>query len=545
MQRRNYIRLILIFLLASVSWKCSAQIPTTCFEIESILADACGTPEPENEMVRFKIGPNDLSIADLNVDWPANNFLGICRNATTAQKVADINASITACGVVLEPVADILPAGATVILVGSEYMVATANTFQALSDTIYMIFQCHGNTTAGHFKNWEAPPSYYRVLTMDFGPACTETVQYLPSQLVTVSGATGSADGAFIDFTWSGTQSYHNNGCQAIYHHPDITATADKSSVCPGDTVFLSAVIENFNAVSYNWINGSGTYINGNTANAQYIIGPSDHGDMALAVEVTNACGTMITDTAMITANGFVISSLQADPLPPFCKEHPVTLSTSGGDNYLWSTGATTSSIEVTNNGTYIVTVSNMCSTQTDSINMSFSDVTAAFSASPLTGSTPLLVMFTDESSPNVVSWQWDFGDGNTSTYQHTSNTYTTASIYPVTLRVTNLEGCVSYAYGEITVTGDTVTFIPSAFTPNNDLKNEIFNPMGANVEKTSGTIYNRWGQVICRWDNSEGWNGFDSHGKKQQEGIYIYDVESTYFWGQTQRKLGTVMLMR
>ena len=30
-----------------------SQVPTNCFEIESILADDCGSPEGENEMVHF------------------------------------------------------------------------------------------------------------------------------------------------------------------------------------------------------------------------------------------------------------------------------------------------------------------------------------------------------------------------------------------------------------------------------------------------------------------------------------------------------------
>ena len=46
-----------------------AQIPTTCFEIESILVDACGTPEGDNEMMRLRIGPSPLNTASMTVTW--------------------------------------------------------------------------------------------------------------------------------------------------------------------------------------------------------------------------------------------------------------------------------------------------------------------------------------------------------------------------------------------------------------------------------------------------------------------------------------------
>jgi len=42
-----------------------SQVPTTCFEIESILADACGSPEGENEMVRFKVGSSPGQITPI------------------------------------------------------------------------------------------------------------------------------------------------------------------------------------------------------------------------------------------------------------------------------------------------------------------------------------------------------------------------------------------------------------------------------------------------------------------------------------------------
>jgi PKD repeat protein len=65
----------------------------------------------------------------------------------------------------------------------------------------------------------------------------------------------------------------------------------------------------------------------------------------------------------------------------------------------------------------------------------------ADFSASPLSGETPLRVEFTDLSSGGPTSWLWDFGDGATSTEQHPSHTYTAPGVYDVTLVVASSGG--------------------------------------------------------------------------------------------------------
>lgn len=65
----------------------------------------------------------------------------------------------------------------------------------------------------------------------------------------------------------------------------------------------------------------------------------------------------------------------------------------------------------------------------------------AAFFATPLSGTAPLTVYFSDESSgPGISSWAWDLqNDGNTdSTLQNPSFTYTNPGTYSVRLTVTN-----------------------------------------------------------------------------------------------------------
>ncbi len=67
----------------------------------------------------------------------------------------------------------------------------------------------------------------------------------------------------------------------------------------------------------------------------------------------------------------------------------------------------------------------------------------ASFSASPISGNAPLKVQFND-SSENVDSFNWDFGDGTYSTEKDPIHTYSTAGIYTVNLTVSNENGAAS-----------------------------------------------------------------------------------------------------
>ncbi len=65
----------------------------------------------------------------------------------------------------------------------------------------------------------------------------------------------------------------------------------------------------------------------------------------------------------------------------------------------------------------------------------------ANFTASPLAGCSPLIVNFQDQSTGSPTSWNWDFGNGNTSTLQNPTASYFTPGTYTVVLTATNVNG--------------------------------------------------------------------------------------------------------
>jgi gliding motility-associated-like protein len=70
----------------------------------------------------------------------------------------------------------------------------------------------------------------------------------------------------------------------------------------------------------------------------------------------------------------------------------------------------------------------------------------ADFTSNITTGCVPVTVQFTDQSTAGggIASWQWDFGDGTTSTQQHPQKTYDKTGFYSVSLTVTSNSGCRS-----------------------------------------------------------------------------------------------------
>ena len=95
----------------------------------------------------------------------------------------------------------------------------------------------------------------------------------------------------------------------------------------------------------------------------------------------------------------------------------------------------------------------------------------AEFTGTPLSGTTPLSVVFTDLSSSSPTSWAWDFGDGGTDTVQNPTHIYTAAGTYTVILTATNAIGSgqkTRVAYITVSVPVVTTTIQPSGGYPAN-----------------------------------------------------------------------------
>ncbi len=108
-------------------------------------------------------------------------------------------------------------------------------------------------------------------------------------------------------------------------------------------------------------------------------------------------------------------------------------------------------------------------------------------------------------------------------------------------------EGCKDSAFLSIRVFKTVPTvFVPTAFTPNNDGRNDLLRPIAAGMKSIElFNIYNRWGQLLFSTRiNGHGWDG-NVNGQSQAVGTYVWMVKATDYTGKSYFQKGTVTLIR
>jgi len=88
--------------------------------------------------------------------------------------------------------------------------------------------------------------------------------------------------------------------------------------------------------------------------------------------------------------------------------------------------------------------------------------------------------------------------------------------------------------------------FIPTAFSPNNDGKNDILKPIAVGLRSLEFfRVYNRWGQLVYTTSEiGKGWNG-KLAGVDQASGTFVFYAQAIDYLGNPVIKKGTVVLIR
>jgi gliding motility-associated-like protein len=114
-------------------------------------------------------------------------------------------------------------------------------------------------------------------------------------------------------------------------------------------------------------------------------------------------------------------------------------------------------------------------------------------------------------------------------------------------LEVRDLNGCV----GKETITiypRDCITgfYVPTAFSPNYDGRNDVFRPLlFGNVKKYQFTVYNRWGHVVFQTSElNKAWDGTVA-GLTQESNVFVWLCTFQFEGEEVKTERGTVMLVR
>ncbi|HXS36308.1 MAG TPA: PKD domain-containing protein [Flavipsychrobacter sp.] len=113
-------------------------------------------------------------------------------------------------------------------------------------------------------------------------------------------------------------------------------------------------------------------------------------------------------------------------------------------------------------------------------------------------------------------------------------------------VHITSAFGCMTNDSIRVFVVGQGAYFVPTAFTPNGDGKNDIFSPIAIGYKKlNSFNVYNRWGQEVYHTDQiGQGWDG-TYNGVKEEMGVYFWTLDITDRYGNDQKAKGNVTLIR
>ncbi len=325
--------------------------------------------------------------------------------------------------------------------------------------------------------------------------------------------------------------------------YPNTAFTSD-TSFCSPQVEFTN---QTQNGTQFTWLFGDGD--SSSLANPVHTYAAA--GSYNVSLLSYNNC---FTDTTIlqITIDPFELPEASFQYTTSPCSYGVSFNNTSqNGTRYYWDFGNGTTSVDVEpvynyyTPGVYQVTLTttNACGTDSAEITLILQDVIlpeAAFSYEPgiCTGE----IQFTDNST-GALTWLWYFGDGTTDTSQNPVHSYESVGIREVTLIINSGTPCPDTIIQPIETPSNLLTalFIPNAFTPNNDGKNDRFEILLAKqCPGVEITIFNRWGQEIFNSTTQNNtWDGtYD--GTPVPDGVYYYTLR----FNKNSRS-GHVSLMR
>ncbi len=143
-------------------------------------------------------------------------------------------------------------------------------------------------------------------------------------------------------------------------------------------------------------------------------------------------------------------------------------------------------------------------------------------------------------------SWQYDETLSDTSIFNPSATPLQTTAYY---LTVTDERGCIATDTALVYVRpfecADPYIYIPNAFTPNNDGKNDVMYVRANGVADFYFAIYSRWGQKVFETtDLTLGWDG-TFEGRKLPPDVFGYVLQVDCVTGSSYLKKGNITLIR
>jgi gliding motility-associated-like protein len=265
-----------------------------------------------------------------------------------------------------------------------------------------------------------------------------------------------------------------------VYSTPDAGFTLNKDTSCVGKTVNYtdaSTVSPGGAAISvWEWDFGDGNTDTAKTVSHSYST-PGTYAISLIVIDLHNCPSKpKIEDVVVIP---FPSPSFTASPVfkcaPPLNVNFTNTSVFVGTTTYTWHFGDGSNSTQAnpshtyTASGSYNVTLivnQNGCIDSVVIPNMvNIQNMQAGFTATPTVVCSGQSVTFSNTSSPNAITSDWNFGDGTTSTVISPVHTYTSSGSYTISLSAMDAAGCTDSIKSIVTVNQTPVATFSAAIT--------------------------------------------------------------------------------
>ena len=273
----------------------------------------------------------------------------------------------------------------------------------------------------------------------------------------------------------------------------------------------------------YSWDFGDG--LTSNLFSPSHIYADTGIYDVTLIVSDSMSC--VESDSTTLQVQVYAVNNASIIGNDTICLGDSTLLTGYGGTDYTWSpstflNNSNTQQVYAnpTSNIGYTLIATDSCGVDTAyfEVNVPYPIVDAGTDFSMNFGESKTLNGFTNTNNYFWESSSW------MSCFNCLNPQINPAQTTLYILNVSDSIGCINSDTVEVTIRGS--IFVPNTFTPNGDLKNDVFEIIGENIKSFELWIYNRWGEEIYHTtDINNFWDG-KYLGNKCKIDSYIWVIE-------------------